>query len=107
MSDRFERVGSTSELGDGDRLSVILGDEVSALVIRIADDYYCVEDVCTHDGQPMTDGELNGCELTCPRHGAKFDVRTGKALCMPATQPVETFEVEIRGEDIFVKYPND
>ncbi|MEW4490122.1 non-heme iron oxygenase ferredoxin subunit [Thalassoglobus sp. JC818] len=107
MSDRFERVGSTSELGDGDRLSVILGDEISALVIRIGDDYYCVEDVCTHDGQPMTDGEISGCELTCPRHGAKFDIRTGKALCMPATQPVETFKVEIRSDEIFVQYPND
>lgn len=104
MSDKFEHVGSMSQLPDGGRLPVILGDEVSALVLRIGHDVYCVEDVCTHDGQPMTDGELSGCELTCPRHGARFDVRTGTPTQMPATEPIRVFAVEIRDGEIYVDY---
>ena len=101
-SDSLEHVGAVSELPDGGRLSVILDDEVSALVLRVGEDYYCVEDVCTHDGQPMTDGELTDCQLTCPRHGAKFDVRTGAATCMPATEPIRTFPVVIQNDQIHV-----
>ncbi len=104
MSDRFEKVGLVSEIPDVGRISVILGDEVSALVLRAGDDFYCVEDVCTHDGQPMTDGEFDGCELTCPRHGAKFNVKTGAPTQMPATEPVRTFLVEIRNGEIYVEY---
>ena len=77
-------------------------DEVPALLLRIGDDFYCIEDVCTHDGQPLTDGPLTGCEITCPRHGARFDVRTGKPTRMPATEPVRTFPVEVRGDDVLV-----
>ena len=54
------------------------------------------------DGQPLTDGPLTGCEITCPRHGARFDVRTGAPTRMPATEPVRTFPVEVRGNDILV-----
>ena len=104
MSDNFEKVGTLDSISDGERLSVILGDEVSALILRVGDDLYCVEDVCTHDGQPMTDGELSGCELACPRHGAKFDIKTGAATKMPATEPVRTFEVEVRDGNIYVNY---
>ncbi|QDT35639.1 non-heme iron oxygenase ferredoxin subunit [Thalassoglobus polymorphus] len=104
MSDHFEKVGLVSEIPDVGRLSVILGDEVSALVLRAGDDFYCVEDICTHDGQPMTDGDFDGCELTCPRHGAKFNVKTGAATQMPATEPVRTFPVEIRNGEIYVEY---
>ena len=50
--------------------------------------FYAIDDVCTHDGGPLAEGELSGCEIMCPRHGARFDVRTGKALCMPAFEPV-------------------
>lgn len=104
MSKSIERVGKVSDLPEGNRLEVVLGDEITALLFHIGGDYYCIEDVCTHDGQPMTDGELEGCELICPRHGARFDVRTGAALCLPATQPVRTFDVEIRGEEIFIHF---
>ncbi len=104
MSDGYEQVGAVDQLSESGRLSVILGDEIPALVLKAGDNFYCVEDVCTHDGQPMTDGEFDGCELTCPRHGAKFDVRTGSPTMMPATEPVRTFPVEIRDGSIYVKY---
>jgi 3-phenylpropionate/trans-cinnamate dioxygenase ferredoxin subunit len=94
-------IAAVSAIPPGGRLSVVV-DEVPALLLRIGDDFYCIEDVCTHDGQPLTDGPLTGCEITCPRHGARFDVRTGAPTRMPATEPVRTFPVEVRGNDILV-----
>ncbi len=100
----FEKVASTDEIEPGDRMSIVV-DDVPVLLIRLGDDYYAIEDVCTHDGQPLTDGPLNGAEITCPRHGARFDVTNGNAVCMPATEPVATFAVEVRDGAVFVK-PN-
>ena len=65
--------------------------------------YYAIEDVCTHDGAELDQGELRGCEIECPRHGARFDVRSGKALCLPAVMPVPTFPLRIQGEEIQVQ----
>jgi len=102
----FEKVADADELQPGDRKSVFV-DEIPALLFRVADDYYAVEDVCTHDGQPMTDGPLEGTQLTCPRHGACFDIVTGKATRMPATEPLETFTVEVREDGIYVSADAD
>lgn len=104
MSVHEVKIGRLDQLPDGGRLSEVLNDEVPVLVLRVGESLYCVEDVCTHDGQPMTDGEFVDCRLTCPRHGAEFDVRTGAALKMPATEPVRTFPVEVRNGEIYVTY---
>ena len=98
----LERVASIDEIESGGRKSIIV-DDYPALLIRVGDQFYVIEDVCTHDGQPLTDGPINGQEITCPRHGARFDVITGNALCMPATEAVRTFEVEVRDDEVFVK----
>jgi 3-phenylpropionate/trans-cinnamate dioxygenase ferredoxin subunit len=97
-----EQVATIAEVPPGGRKSVIV-DDVPALLLRIGDDFYCIEDVCTHDGQPLTEGPLDGRAITCPRHGAQFDVSTGEALCMPATEPVRTFPVEVRDGTVFVR----
>ncbi|MFN8710159.1 MAG: non-heme iron oxygenase ferredoxin subunit [Planctomyces sp.] len=91
----MERVIGISELKSGERRSVFV-DDVPSLVIRIEDQYFVIEDVCTHDGQPLSDGALDGCAISCPRHAAKFDLKSGKALCMPATEPIRVFRTEIR-----------
>ena len=96
------KVASLSEIPPGGRLSLIV-DELPALLLRIGEDLYCIEDVCTHDGQPLTDGPVADCSITCPRHGAKFDLKTGKALCMPATEPIRTYPVTVRGGDVYVE----
>ena len=101
MSD-FQRIATVAEIAPGGRKSVLI-DETPALLLRVGDQFYAIEDVCTHDGQPLTDGPLNGCEITCPRHGARFDIRTGAALCMPATEPVATFEVEVRDGAVYAR----
>jgi 3-phenylpropionate/trans-cinnamate dioxygenase ferredoxin component len=99
MSD-FERIATVDEIPSGGRKPVVI-DGTPALLLRVADSFYAIEDVCTHDGQPLTEGPLVGCEITCPRHGARFDIRTGKPLCMPATEPVQTFAIEVRDKAVF------
>lgn len=101
MSD-FEEIAAIDEFGTADRLEVFIGD-VPALLVRVNDQYLAIEDVCTHDGQPLTNGCIEDGVIICPRHGARFDLVTGEALCMPATKPVKTFEIEIRGEKIFAR----
>lgn len=100
MSD-FQKVATLDEIPAGGRKSVVF-DERAVLVFRIGDDVYAVEDVCSHDGQPLTDGPLEGTAIECPRHGARFDIRTGRPLCMPAVEPIATFKVKLQGNDIFL-----
>ena len=82
-------------------------EEETVVVFNIGGTFYCIADLCTHDGGPLEDGELDGCEVECPRHGACFDVRTGKALSLPATSAVPTFAVKIEDGDIYVESPDD
>lgn len=77
---------------------------VPIALYNVSGTYYATEDVCTHDGGPLADGELKDNEIICPRHGARFDVRTGKALCMPAFTPVNTYPVQIQGNDILIEF---
>jgi 3-phenylpropionate/trans-cinnamate dioxygenase ferredoxin subunit len=101
MSD-FESVAKVSEIPPGGRKSLVF-DERAVLVFRIGNDFYAVEDVCSHDGQPLTDGPVEGFSVECPRHGARFDVRTGRPLCMPAVEPIATFEVKIENENVLLR----
>jgi 3-phenylpropionate/trans-cinnamate dioxygenase ferredoxin component len=91
----MERVIGLEELQSGERRSVFV-DDVPALVIRLGDEYHVIEDVCSHDGQPLTEGRLQDCSIVCPRHAARFDLRTGRALCMPATEAIRVFRTECR-----------
>lgn len=97
---QWEHVADTDELNDGDRKSIFV-DDTPALLLRVAGTYYAIEDVCTHDGQPLTDGPVDGNSISCPRHGARFDLKTGKALCMPATQAIQTFAIDVRDDGIY------
>jgi 3-phenylpropionate/trans-cinnamate dioxygenase ferredoxin subunit len=64
--------------------------------------FYAIDDVCTHDGGPLDQGELEGNLVECPRHGAKFDVTTGRPMTLPAVKPVATYPVEIDGDEVKV-----
>jgi 3-phenylpropionate/trans-cinnamate dioxygenase ferredoxin subunit len=101
MSD-FQKVATLDEIPNGGRKSVVFDDR-AVLLLRIGGDVYAVEDVCSHDGQPLTDGPMEGTAIECPRHGARFDVRTGRPLCMPAVEPIATFEVKLQGNDICLR----
>lgn len=78
-------------------------DDRFVVVVSLDGKVYCVDDLCTHDGGTFGDGELEGNCIVCPRHGAKFDVRTGAAVCMPATEDTLSHEVEIRDGDVYVR----
>ena len=97
----FERVAAVTEIPPNGRKSIII-DDVPALLLRVGNDFFAVEDVCSHDGQPLTDGPVSDGAITCPRHGAKFDLKSGKPLCMPATQSIQTFAVQVRDGEVFV-----
>lgn len=100
MHTLMERVADLNELPAGGRKSIFI-DDTPALLLRIDDQYLAVEDVCSHDGQPLTDGPVTGFEIACPRHGARFDVRNGKPTRMPATDAIPVYAVEIRGDGIY------
>jgi 3-phenylpropionate/trans-cinnamate dioxygenase ferredoxin subunit len=95
-------VASVSELAPGGRKSIVVDDR-AVLLIRVDDDFYAVEDICSHDSNPLTDGPIVGCTIECPRHGARFDLKTGRPLCMPATEPIATFDVQVRDGQIYVR----
>jgi 3-phenylpropionate/trans-cinnamate dioxygenase ferredoxin subunit len=77
-------------------------DDQRLAVCNVDGEFYAIEDVCTHDGGPLDQGELEGEEIECPRHGGRFDVRTGRATMMPAAMAVQTYAVRIDGDDLFV-----
>jgi 3-phenylpropionate/trans-cinnamate dioxygenase ferredoxin component len=79
----FIQVVETSEIPRGERLAFEI-DGLPIAVFNVSGEYYAIGDVCTHDDGPLADGELVGFQLICPRHGARFDIRNGKALILPA-----------------------
>lgn len=97
----YLRVAGTGEIPPGERKLVFVADKPIA-IFNVEGRYYCIGDVCTHDGGPLAEGELTGHELECPRHGALFDIRTGAALTFPATTPTHVYEVKVDGEDILI-----
>ena len=90
----YVTVATTAEVGDGDRIVIeVKGHYVG--IFNVNNRYYAIEDVCTHDDGPLAEGELTGTVIECPRHGATFDITTGKALSLPAIAPVPRYEVRI------------
>jgi 3-phenylpropionate/trans-cinnamate dioxygenase ferredoxin subunit len=88
MSD-FVPVAKTTDLSDPGQMLAEVDDRIVVL-FKVDGQYFCIDDVCTHDGGPLDQGELDGNEIECPRHGARFDVTSGRATCMPAIVPVKT-----------------
>jgi 3-phenylpropionate/trans-cinnamate dioxygenase ferredoxin subunit len=96
------KVAQVGELAPGQKKQIDL-DGVAVALFNVGGQYYAIEDVCTHDGAPLASGRFTGNYIVCPRHGARFDVCTGKALTMPAVEPVETYPVKIEDNDILVE----
>jgi nitrite reductase/ring-hydroxylating ferredoxin subunit len=101
MAGEFVRVASLDEVPPGSLLAV----EVAGRRICLANvdgEVYAIQDNCTHRDFPLSSGELVDGEVECAWHGAKFDVRTGRALCLPAIRPVQTYEVKVEDGQILV-----
>jgi len=101
MSD-FSRVAAVTDIPDPGKTLVEVDGEMVAL-FHVGGTFYALDDVCTHDGGPLADGELRDHKISCPRHGARFDIRTGAALTMPAVRPTRSHEVKVDAEGVWVR----
>jgi len=93
------------EVPSGERIFLEIGKAKIAL-FNIAGKFYAIEDVCSHDDGPVGEGEVEGTEIICPRHGARFDLVTGKALAMPAIEDIPAYPVRVQNGMIEIGIPN-
>jgi 3-phenylpropionate/trans-cinnamate dioxygenase ferredoxin component len=100
----FLEIAPVSELPVGERMFVDIGD-APIVIFNIAGQIFAIGDVCSHDDGPLGDGDVEDYNVICPRHGAQFDVRTGKALSMPAVVDIPAYPVQVRDGNIFVGIP--
>ena len=100
----FHAAAKVDEVTDPGSMLVEVEDRLVVLV-HAAGHWYALDDVCTHDGGPLSDGPLDAKEgtIACPRHGAKFSIRSGAAVTMPATKPTISHEVKVEGDRVFVR----
>ncbi len=102
----FYPVVSLDELPSGERIFLEI-DNMSIVIFNIAGDVYALEDRCTHDNGRLGEGEIEGFEIICPRHGARFDVRDGRALTLPAVEPTRYFPTRIIDNQIEIGIPEN
>ena len=100
----YVAVATKDELPNGARKLLEIDGRPIA-VFNVAGEYYAIADVCSHDDGPVAEGELEGYEIECPRHGAHFDVRDGKVLSFPAIVDIPAYPVRVEGEEILVGLP--
>jgi 3-phenylpropionate/trans-cinnamate dioxygenase ferredoxin subunit len=96
----FIKVAKTSDLDPGEKMLVEYDDEDVGL-FNLDGEFYAISDVCTHDGGPLVEGHLDGDCIVCPRHGARFNIKTGEQT-MPAFAPVPLYQVKIEGDNILI-----
>ena len=100
----FIAVGTVEELKEGDRLVVEI-DGMPIVILNLSGEYYAIADVCSHDDGPVGEGAIEGYEIICPRHGARFDLRTGKVIALPAFVDIPAFPVRIVDNHIEIGLP--
>jgi 3-phenylpropionate/trans-cinnamate dioxygenase ferredoxin component len=98
-----EPVAKKSDIAPGTTKRVVV-DGAGILLCNVDGTLYAIEDVCTHDGGPLDQGELEGRCVICPRHGASFDVTTGAALTLPAVMPVQTYAIRTDGDAVYIDF---
>ncbi|CAN5401890.1 non-heme iron oxygenase ferredoxin subunit [soil metagenome] len=100
------RLCAFAELVDGAALRVEL-DELDIAVIRVKDEVFAIEDVCSHAEVPLSEGEVSGCTIECELHGSRFDLRTGKPTGPPATMAVPVFETSVIDGVVYAELENN
>ena len=104
MTTEFIRLANKDEVAEG-RVKVYEAFGKRIAVCNVSGTFYAVADLCTHDGGPLGEGELVDHQIECPRHGARFDIQTGKAVCLPAVVPISTYKLEERVGELWVGIP--
>ena len=97
----LQRACALVEVPADEALGVTIGEHDVAIA-RHGDEVFAVQDLCTHAAVALSEGEVEDCTVECWLHGSRFDLRTGKPTGLPATEPVATFPVEVRGDDVYV-----
>ncbi len=95
----FVKVGKVQDVPPGSAKVYEVNGRAVALC-NVGGDLYAIDDVCTHDEGSLDQGELEGFEIVCPRHAARFDVRSGEVTALPAVLPIDTFKVRVEGDDV-------
>jgi 3-phenylpropionate/trans-cinnamate dioxygenase ferredoxin subunit len=98
---RWQPVARTADIPPM-RVGVFRVEDHDVAVCNVDGEFYAIDDLCTHDGGSLDQGELEDHEIECPRHGARFDVRTGAAVQLPAFEPVEAHDVRVEGDTVEV-----
>jgi len=96
------RLGAALDVAEGSAVVMDAGEQ-RLLVSRIGETFCAIDDVCTHDGGPLGQGQLFGNEIECPRHGARFDVCSGRVTRMPAVHAVRSYPLDVEGGDLYVE----
>ncbi len=102
---KYIKVSNVGDMKSGEIKRVELDGDAIA-IINLNGEYYAISDTCSHEEASLSEGELEGNVITCPKHGSRFDVKTGRALSLPAMFPVKTYEVDVEGTDIKVGMDN-
>ena len=102
----YLEIAPASELPNGERLFIEVEGK-SIVIFNIAGQFFAIADVCTHDDGPLGDGDLEGYNIVCPRHGGEFDVRTGKAVQLPVVVDVPAYPVKVVAGMIQVGIPKE
>lgn len=102
----FLEIAPVSELPAGERLFIEVEGK-SIVIFNIADQLFAIADICTHDDGPLGDGDIEGFNVVCPRHGGEFDVRTGQAVQMPAVVDIPAYPVKVIDGMIHIGIPRE
>ena len=101
-SEMWTRAVSLSDVAQGEMLAVSLDGKKVAIYHLENGEIYATANICTHEYALLTDGWLEGCEVECPLHSGRFDVRNGHAMCEPLKKPVRTYRVRVDGDDVYL-----
>jgi len=103
---QFYQIGEANEISPGGRIYIEAG-EISIIIFNIKGEYFAIQDACTHDNGPLGDGVVEDHCVVCPRHGARFDIRTGRVLALPAVKNIATFPVRVVDGILEIGLPAD
>lgn len=96
------RIASVTDVAPGQARAYVVND-VPIVLVRTEDgEFHAIDEFCTHRRVSLADGEIDDATIECSRHGAIFDLRSGKPLCLPATEPLNVYPVTISGDDVLV-----
>lgn len=100
--DGFKKVAKLDDIPENGMKSFEIDFE-KIIICRTEDGVYALTDECSHDSAPISLGHIENCQVVCPRHGARFDIKSGDVKAPPAVVGIDTYEVKIDGDDIYVK----